>query len=112
MPLSRADIARLTRLGYRLEEFAELGPDGVYYLRNVDGHCVFLDTATGRCRVYPWRPEGCRLYPLVYDPESGEVTVDPECPLAGLVPRSVVRRLAPRLKKLVMEIYGTNAGTS
>ncbi|GEM_PF-282743 len=106
MPLTQEDIRRITSLGYRLEDFAERGPDGVWYLRNIDGHCVFLDPKTGRCRIYQWRPLGCRLYPLVYDVESGEVTVDPECPKATSVNRDVVKRLAPKLIKLIKRIYG------
>ncbi len=105
MPLTEEDIERLEALGYRREEFAVRGPDGVWRLRNVDGHCVFLDPSTGRCRVYPHRPMGCRLYPLVYVPGEG-VTVDPECPLASTIPRSVVEKLAPRVLELVKKIYG------
>ena len=105
MPLTRADIARLEAAGYRREEFMRIGRDGIPRLRNINGHCVFLDESTGRCRVYSIRPVGCRLYPLVYDPANGEVVVDPECPLAGLVPREEVARLAPAVKRLVEEVY-------
>jgi Fe-S-cluster containining protein len=106
MPLTRRDIERITSLGYPLEYFARRGADGVMYLRNVNGHCVFLDPDTGRCKIYPWRPEGCRLYPLVYDPENDEVIVDPDCPLADTIPKHVVKALEPRVRKLVKELYG------
>ena len=88
MVLTLEDIERITAAGYRLEEFAEYR-GGFVRLRNVDGHCVFLDPATGRCRIYPVRPLGCRLYPLVYDPVRDEVLVDDLCPRADEVRRAV-----------------------
>ncbi len=106
MPLTSGDIARLEAAGYRREEFMYIDEEGIPRLRNVNGHCVFLDEATGKCRVYRIRPAGCRLYPLVYDPVGGEVVVDPDCPLAGLIPREEIERLAPAVKRLVEEIYG------
>ncbi len=58
------------------------GSDGVWRLRNVDGHCVFYDPDSKRCRIYESRPIGCRLYPpLNYDDEEGAV-VDKACPPA------------------------------
>ena len=107
MPLTSDDIARLEAAGYKRREFMYIDEEGIPRLRNVNGHCVFLDEATGRCRVYGIRPAGCRLYPLVYDPIAREVVVDPDCPLTGLVPREKVARLAPAVKRLVEEIYGS-----
>ena len=109
MPLTEDDMRRLEALGYRREEFAVKGPDGVWRLRNVDGHCFFLDPRTGACKVYPYRPQGCRLYPLVYDPDSDAVIVDPECPMAHTVDPEEAARLAPYVKKLVEAIYGRRA---
>jgi Fe-S-cluster containining protein len=40
MELSRDDIERLEKKGYRVEEFAFIC-DGVTPLRNVDGYCYF-----------------------------------------------------------------------
>ena len=104
MPLTTEDIERIERLGYPREYFVETGIDGIPRLRNINGHCVFLDAVTGLCMIYPWRPEGCRLYPLVYEPCRG-VTVDPECPLAHSVAKNVVEKLAPSVIKLIERIY-------
>jgi len=109
MPLTEEDIARLEALGYQRSEFAVLGEDGVHRLRNVDGHCFFLDPATGACRVYWAKPEGCRLYPLVYDAEQGRVVVDPECPAADSIPSWVVEKYASRVEVLVEKVYGARA---
>ncbi len=110
MPLTSRDIERLKKLGYRVEYFAIKTSDGVWRLRNIDGHCVFLDTKTGACRVYPYRPEGCRLYPLVYDVDNDSVAVDSECPLARCIPVDVAKRLEKSVIKLVEEIYKGQRG--
>ena len=80
MPLSRSDRRRLSRLGHDVERFAVRGEDGFWLLANVAGRCYFLDRENGRCRVYPDRPEGCRLYPLVLDEGLSEFALDDLCP--------------------------------
>jgi len=79
MPLTEEDIARIERLGHRREEFSALDDELVPQLRNDEGHCVFLG-ATGQCTIYEHRPAGCRLYPLVWDRDTADVTLDDFCP--------------------------------
>jgi len=105
MPLTEEDIERIERLGYRREDFVVIGDDGIPRLKNVNGHCVFLDVETGKCKIYPYRPLGCRLYPLVYVPGVG-VTVDTECPKAHTIPREVIEKYAKYVIELVKKIYG------
>jgi Fe-S-cluster containining protein len=52
--------------------------DGEIHLRNVSGKCFFL--VENRCIVYQDRPEGCRLYPLVYDVDESKFVIDDYCP--------------------------------
>ncbi len=82
MPLFPEDIRRITAAGYRLEEFAVFDREAkIWRLRNVNGHCYFLDPDTGRCKIYDIRPMGCRLYPVVINPETGTCAIDTEvCP--------------------------------
>ncbi len=108
MPLSVDDIRRIASLGFPVEYFVEVGDDGIPRLRNVDGHCIFLDPATKLCKIYPYRPEGCRLYPLIYVEGVG-VTVDNLCPYADEVPPEEIARLAPRVEALIRKIYGAEA---
>ncbi len=107
MPLTKEDIRRIARLGYRPDDFV-VWRDGLPRLKNVDGRCVFLDPQEMRCTIYPYRPEGCRFYPIVYVVGVG-VTVDPLCPKAATVPREEVVRLTPKflnyLRRLEKE-YG------
>ena len=77
MPLSRFDISRLLELGHRLEDFAvKTGKE--WRLKNRCGKCVFL-SADG-CKIYSHRPDGCRLYPLVYDETKGKAVMHRLCP--------------------------------
>lgn len=78
MPLTEADIARIESLGYQRDNFSMLDDELVPQLRNDSGHCVFL--VRGKCSIYEHRPEGCRLYPLVWDQDSGKVVRDDFCP--------------------------------
>jgi len=77
MPLSRLDMRRIIKLGYSLKDFAVKTTDG-WQLKNSSGRCVFL-SGEG-CEIYRYRPEGCRLYPLVYDESSETVRFDDVCP--------------------------------
>ena len=77
MPLSRFDIKRILELGYQLEDFA-LKTRKEWRLKNCFGRCVFL--LEDRCKIYSHRPEGCRIYPLVYDEDGGKAIMDRLCP--------------------------------
>lgn len=100
MELLVEDILRITSKGYKLEDFAE-ERDGVYRLKNVNGHCVFYDPDTKMCKMYDIRPIGCRLYPLIFDGEK--VDIDRTCPVWHTVSKSEVKRLAPYVIEFVKE---------
>ena len=102
MPLSERDVARLSALGRGPAVFSVLGDDGHLVLANAaDGRCAFLG-GDGRCTVYGDRPEGCALYPLILDEETGAVVVDPLCPHgAGL---TFSRRDADALRTLLVRL--------
>ncbi|MEM0011006.1 MAG: YkgJ family cysteine cluster protein [Candidatus Bathyarchaeia archaeon] len=77
MLLTKLDINVLVKLGYRLKEFAVRSGQN-WKLRNLNGVCFFLKE--NRCKIYKFRPFGCRLYPLVYDPNEGKIKLDEFCP--------------------------------
>ena len=99
MPLSNFDLKRILKLGYKPEYFA-VRTDGEWRLKNNSGRCVFLSEES--CRIYRHRPEGCRLYPLVYDENLRKAVVDPFCPYGYLlkVQKNDVKRLKILLEKL------------
>jgi len=76
MILFRDDIERIKSLGFKVEDFTEFR-DHFYRLKNVNGRCVFLSN-DNRCRIYPFRPIWCRVYPLTYSFDEGPI-FDPEC---------------------------------
>ncbi|HWG92395.1 MAG TPA: YkgJ family cysteine cluster protein [Candidatus Thermoplasmatota archaeon] len=85
MPLQNADIQRLEKAGHAREKFANVNEEhGFALLKNTeptDGsrpHCVFL--VESKCSVYEHRPDGCRYYPIVYQPAKRGPVRDTECP--------------------------------
>lgn len=78
MLLSKTDVERLERLGYPRERFVRFDRTGFIKLRNRKGCCVFYDAKGRRCKVYPNRPQGCRIYPVIYDEMKG-IVIDDSC---------------------------------
>lgn len=76
MPLSNEDIAKIQNLGYE-ENFFVREKQGLKYLKNRRGRCVFLEC---NCAIYENRPEGCKLYPVVLDSRTGRAILDELCP--------------------------------
>ena len=77
MPLSRDDILRISRQGNRFKDFV-VKRKRERRLKNRNGRCVFL--RDNGCIIYSFRPEGCRLYPLVYNENNRKVVVHDLCP--------------------------------
>jgi Fe-S-cluster containining protein len=77
MLLTNQDIEKITKLGYDRPYFIQ-ELNGWLQLKNSQGRCVFH---TGdRCSIYQYRPEGCTLYPVVYDNDNHCAILDRECP--------------------------------
>jgi Fe-S-cluster containining protein len=76
MTLTAEDVGRIEALGH--QGFWRQARDGSWPIRNRRGRCVFL--RDGVCAVYPARPDGCRLYPLILDLEEDRVLLDDFCP--------------------------------
>ena len=78
MSLTNEDVERLEAAGER--DFYHPADDGSLRLATIGDRCVFL--LEGRCRVYPNRPDGCVLYPLVWNVVSREPDLHEFCPYA------------------------------
>lgn len=103
MILTRIDIERLERLGYRRSDFAVF--DGSFHrLKNVEGRCFFY--RNGRCAVYRYRPLGCSMYPIVINAENLSVEVDRLCPLAQETRREELRRAERVARRILAELKG------
>ncbi|MHA1291748.1 MAG: YkgJ family cysteine cluster protein [Promethearchaeota archaeon] len=65
------------------EDFLVKNKNGLYQLKNVDGHCIFFNFSSKLCKIYKYRPQGCRFYPLIYDMKKGCI-LDNDCPRNNL----------------------------
>jgi len=102
MELSSSDIVWIRGLGFS-EDFFIIKKNGNRQLKNLSGRCVFHNGQ--RCTIYNYRPEGCRLYPAVFDEDVGEVVLDSYCPHSAkfqLTP-SISREVIKLVEKLHLE---------
>jgi Fe-S-cluster containining protein len=104
MWLSKADIERLERAGHRREDFVRYDEQGFAQLRNRDGYCVFYDPALRLCRAYRDRPQGCRIYPVVYSEDEG-VMVHDLCPMKETVSSREMKQKGRLLLELLQRIF-------
>ena len=102
MPLSASDVTRIVKLGYKLDDFVTTLADGTQQLRNISGRCVFLSEVG--CTIYPQRPEGCQVYPLIWDADYGQAVRDHLCPYGGEfeVRKEDIRTLKKLLGRIMM----------
>jgi Fe-S-cluster containining protein len=77
MILTSYDIRIIQNKGYHYDFFVK-EHNGWLQLKNKKGRCVFHDGTV--CTIYPQRPKGCTLYPVVYDKDNTCAILDNECP--------------------------------
>ena len=83
MILSSEDIELIEnnfRNSIRKRDFAFKNKNEQFQLKNIDGHCVFLNYSANKCKIYEYRPQGCRFYPLIYDIDKKKCLLDDDCP--------------------------------
>lgn len=76
MPLSSQDIAKIKNLGFKTNSFV-IERCGWLQLKNYKGKCVFHNGTM--CSIYENRPEGCKLYPIIYDKDKKCAIFDKDC---------------------------------
>jgi Fe-S-cluster containining protein len=103
MELSDKDLQRLEHEGHLRDEIAEKGPDGIWRLRNVEGHCVFLEPKGRKCSIYQLRPLGCYIYPVNIDPD-GAIIVDAICPARDSLSAEEKKKKGAMLRRHLREI--------
>jgi len=77
MVLTYRDIENIQKRGYD-RKFFVLEQNGWLQLKNYQGRCVFHNGT--QCIIYFQRPEGCTLYPVVYNKDNNSAILDSECP--------------------------------
>ena len=103
MLLSMADIRRLERAGYDRRKFVRHDKRGFAKVRNKSGYCVFYDAEKNRCKVYKYRPLGCRIYPVILIEEEG-IVADHICPMKDTVSGKDLERNGEKVVKLLKRI--------
>jgi len=76
MPLLEIDIENIEELGFNESSFV-VKRRGIKYLKNRKGKCFFL---AEKCSIYDKRPEGCKLYPIIFDSITNNIIIDRICP--------------------------------
>ena len=102
MLLSKTDIKRIESLGYSCDFFVDT-QNGWFQLNNRDGHCVFHNGM--KCLIYEHRPEGCKLYPIIYDKDKKHVVFDKDCPQRDKfhMSKSITKQLYDLVSKIECE---------
>jgi Fe-S-cluster containining protein len=77
MVLTYRDIENIQKMGYDRQFFVSENK-GWLQLKNRNGRCVFHDGT--QCTIYHNKPEGCSLYPVVYNRDNKSAILDHECP--------------------------------
>jgi len=77
MLISNNDIEKIEKNGYNRNYFTK-SKKGWLKLKNKDGKCIFHNGKI--CIIYDNRPEGCMLYPLIFNRENKSFIVDEDCP--------------------------------
>jgi Fe-S-cluster containining protein len=103
MLLSETDVERLIKNGFEEKQFVRRDKKGYLRLRNRQRYCTFYDARLRRCRVYRRRPEGCRLYPVIYSVEDG-VIVDDLCLVKDTISRDELKLKGRKVVKLLARI--------
>ncbi len=77
MLLLEEDIKRINKLGFD-PKFFVVEKNGWLHLKNYDDRCVFHDGK--KCLIYKNRPDGCKLYPIIFDMDRKCAVLDCDCP--------------------------------
>ena len=104
MILSYQDIERIKRLGFDTNFFVTRR-DGWLQLKNRDGRCVFHNGI--KCSIYDHRPEGCRMYPVIFDKDNNCAILDKECPYRTkfLITQSLRKKLFLLVSRIESERF-------
>jgi len=102
MILSYQDIERIKRLGFDTNFFVTRR-NGWLQLKNQDGHCVFHSSIM--CTIYENRPDGCKLYPIIYDKDKKHAVFDKDCPQRDKfhMSKSITKQLYDLVSKIESE---------
>ena len=79
MLLTKEDIKRIEKKGFHKKYFLKIDKEGYAQLKNRNGYCVFYNLEKHQCNIYPDKPSGCNVYPVILDEDIG-IILDDICP--------------------------------
>jgi len=74
------EVSRLKELASKrgiLLNFMQVTSD--FYLWIIDGFCPFYDLRRRRCTIHELKPISCKMFPLLINIKTGEVSVSSAC---------------------------------
>ncbi|MFX1455292.1 MAG: YkgJ family cysteine cluster protein [Promethearchaeota archaeon] len=106
MLLSKSDIKRITkRYPNKLEkkDFVIKNQHGFFQLKNIDEHCIFFEVQSKHCKIYKFRPRGCRFYPLIFNFQNNNCIYDDDCPRPHLFyqNRTKLKKVCQKLSRFL-----------
>lgn len=106
MLLSISDIERITkRYPNKLEkkDFVIKNQHGFFQLKNIDEHCIFFEVQSKHCKIYKFRPRGCRFYPLIFNFQNNNCIYDDDCPRPHLFyqNRTKLKKVCQKLSRFL-----------
>jgi len=87
MILSKSDINRIIKNSPKSlikNDFVFKNNDGFFQLKNIRDQCIFFNSLLKKCKIYEFRPQGCRFYPLIFDFFTKNSIFDNDCPRSNL----------------------------
>ena len=102
MLLSNADMDRIERETKQVRRQFSYLRDGYFYLKNRGQYCIFLNPAANSCAIYAIRPQGCRFYPIIFDPFLDYAVVDKDCTNRDNIPQEMTLKNLPELREFIL----------
>jgi Fe-S-cluster containining protein len=103
MMLSNTDVELLEKMEYNRQKFIRYDKYGFVRLQNCHEFCVFYDVVKCCCKIYKYRPLGCRIYPVIYSEQEG-IVVDDLCPMKNTVSEIELKRKGKKVIELLQRI--------
>ena len=113
MILSKEDIKQIIKKSPNnliKKDFRFKNKDGFFQLKNIRDHCIFLDSLSKQCKIYEYRPQGCRFYPLIFDFQEKNCIFDNDCPRPHLFyqDKTEFKNICKALMRFLKQELGLN----
>lgn len=102
MLLSTTDLDRIEKETKQTRRQFSYLRDGYFYIKNRGQYCIFLNPAAKKCSIYDIRPQGCRFYPIIFDPYLNCAVVDKDCTNRDKIPQEMTLENLAELREFIL----------